>query len=79
MKPQNQEKYDEVFCSVLDVAKEQLPKMRLKQSEQWDSVSHIALVCALENAFGIDIEPDDIFDLTSYEEGKTLLADHYDV
>lgn len=46
--------------------------------EKWDSVTQMALVGALEDAFGIMLNADDIFEITSYEAGKAILK-KYDV
>jgi len=45
---------------------------------QWDSVAHMALVAALEEAFGIMLDTDDIIDMSSVAKAKDILA-KYDV
>lgn len=75
----NQEKYDKVFCSVFNVQKKDLKDMRLKESEQWDSVSHILLISSLEEEFGIDFLSDDIFDIKTYDLGLQILQEHYGI
>ena len=44
----------------------------------WDSVGHMSLIAALEDAFDIMMDTDDIIDLSSYEKGKEILK-KYDV
>lgn len=74
----NIEKYDEAFINTFEITKEQLPGLAYMSIETWDSVGHMGLVSALEDAFDIMLEPDDILDLSSYEKGKEILA-KYDV
>jgi acyl carrier protein len=45
---------------------------------EWDSVGHMALIAALEEAFGIMLDTDDIIDMTSVAMVKTILS-KYDV
>ena len=41
---------------------------------EWDSVGHMSLVASLEDEFNIEMEMDDIIDLSSYEVAvKTLV------
>ena len=42
----------------------------------WDSVAHMRLVAALETAFDLMLETDEILDLSSYDKAITLLARH---
>ncbi len=44
----------------------------------WDSIGHMSLVAALEEAFDIMMDTDDIIDLSSYEKGKEILK-KYDI
>ena len=70
----NLEKYNKVFCEVMSVSSENLTSLRFKESENWDSVGHMTLVAALENAFDIYLEVDDMMSITSYSKGKDVLA-----
>ncbi len=76
----NQETYDNAFIEVLELAPEQLGSELLYQSvESWDSVGHMSLMAALEDAFDIMMDTDDIIDFNSYDKGKELLSAHYGV
>ena len=46
--------------------------------QQWDSVGHMTLIAALEDAFDIMVDMDDIIDRSSFEKGKEILR-KYDV
>jgi acyl carrier protein len=73
-------KYNGIFCDVFCVTdSSQLPLLQLKVSQQWDSVGHIGLISALEEAFDIDIEPEDMFEITSYLIGIEVLKDKYNI
>lgn len=69
----NQDKYNNVFCETLQVSPEQLSGLTYQSVELWDSVGHMTLVAALEDAFDIMLETDDIIDLSSFEKGKEIL------
>lgn len=74
----NLEKYKAAFCETLNVKEEQLAELKYQGVPEWDSVGHMSLVAAIEDAFDIMMEMDDIIDLSSYEKGKELLK-KYDV
>lgn len=74
----NLEKYNQVFCETLQLTEDKLASLKYQAVELWDSVGHMTLVAALEDAFDIMMETDDIIDLSSYEKGQEILA-KYDV
>ncbi len=69
----NSETYVNAFVTALEVSAEEAPALVYGQSKAWDSVGHMALVAALEDAFNIMLEMDDIIDLSSFEKGKEIL------
>ena len=71
---ENKEKYDNAFIESLEVTAEQLPGLEYQAIDTWDSVGHMSLIAALEDAFDIMMDTDDIIDLSSYEKGKEILA-----
>lgn len=74
----NREKYDQAFIKTLLVAKEDLEDLKYQEVSGWDSVGHMALMGALEEAFQIELDIDDIIDFSSYKFGQEILA-KYDV
>lgn len=74
----NLEKYTNAFVTALEVSAEEAPALKYGESEQWDSVGHMTLIAALEDAFDIMVDMDDIIDLSSFEKGKEILR-KYDV
>lgn len=75
----NFEKYNGVFCEILQVSEEKLAGLKYQSVELWDSVGHMSLIAALEDAFDIMLETDDIIDLSSYEKGIEILKGKYNV
>lgn len=73
------EKYNQAFLESFSLTAEQLGSTLAYQSvPTWDSVGHMGLIAALEEAFDIMMEMDDIIDFSSYDKGKELLK-KYDV
>jgi acyl carrier protein len=71
----NKEKYDQVFIDSFSITADQLSENLVYQSvQQWDSIGHMGMVAALEEAFDIMMETDDIIDFGSYNKGVELLA-----
>lgn len=75
----NLEKYNSVFVDNLQITEDKLAGLTYQSVELWDSVGHMTLVAALEDAFDIMMETDDIIDLSSYEKGMEILKEKYDV
>lgn len=74
----NLEKYVKAFAEALEVSENDVPALVYGESDQWDSVGHMTLIAALEDAFDIMVDMDDIIDLSSFEKGKEILR-KYDV
>lgn len=74
----NLEKYTNVFVENLQITADQCEGLQYQGVELWDSVGHMGLVAAIEDAFDIMLETDDIVDLSSFEKGKEILA-KYDI
>lgn len=75
----NLEKYNQVFCESLEITEDKLPGLEYQGVELWDSVGHMNMMAAMEEAFDIMMETDDIVDFSSYEKGKEILAANYDI
>ena len=48
-------------------------------TEGWDSVAHMQLVTALEAAFGIMIDTDDVIAMSDYAEIRRIVGERYGV
>lgn len=66
----NKEKYDAVFVECFGVSLDQLDEKFVYQCvPAWDSVGHMGMVAALEEAFNIMMETEDIIEFGSYTIG----------
>ena len=74
----NREKYIEAFKESLDVKEDQVAGLEYQAIPSWDSVGHMGLIAAIEDAFDIQFETDDIVDFNSFEKGIEILK-KYDV
>ena len=70
----NLEKYNKAFIATFEITEEQLSGLKYQDITAWDSVGHMALIAALEDAFDIMMDTDDIIDFSSYEKGKEILS-----
>lgn len=75
----NYEKYVKAFTDAFDVSAEEAPSLKYQGIDAWDSVGHMGLIAALEEAFNIMMETDDIIDLSSFEKGKEILSEKYSI
>ncbi len=70
----NLEKYNEAFTTTFGIGQDALEELEYQGIAAWDSVGHMQLIAALEEAFDIMFDTDDIIDLNSYKVGKQMLA-----
>lgn len=70
----NLEKYNQAFVESFGVSKDQLETLEYQGIPEWDSVGHMQLIAALEDAFDIMFDTDDIVDFSSYQKGKEFMA-----
>jgi acyl carrier protein len=49
------------------------------RTETWDSVAHMQLVLALEEAFGISLSPDDVVEMSTYPAAVRVLRERHGV
>ena len=75
----NSEKYLNAFVEVLGITEEEAADLTYQGVESWDSVGHMSLISALEEAFDIMMDTDDIIDFSSFEKGKEILASNYEI
>ena len=71
---ENKKKYDDVFMESFSVSSEELnSELKYDSIPEWDSVGHMSMVSALEDAFDIVLDMDDIIDFSSYDFGIQIL------
>ena len=69
----HREKYVAAFVESFGVKEDQVPDLKYQAVAAWDSVGHMGLIAAIEDAFDIQFETDDIVDFSSFEKGIELL------
>lgn len=74
----NLEMYKNAFAEALEVDVNEVEGLEYQGIPQWDSVGHMGLVAAIEDAFDIMMDTDDIIDFNSFNKGIELLK-KYDV
>ena len=70
----NLEKYNKAFTEIFEIEEDKLEGLKYQEITAWDSVGHMSLVAAIEDAFDIMLDTDDIIEFSSYEKGKEILA-----
>jgi acyl carrier protein len=50
------------------------PDLQLGDLDEWDSVAHLELVAAIEQAFGMQLSADEIVELTSLDKIRARLS-----
>lgn len=75
----NLEKYNDAFVESLEIEEKDLAGLKYQDIASWDSVGHMGLIAAIEDAFDIMMDTDDIIDMSSYEKGKEILTSNYNI
>ena len=66
-----------VFARVLGIAPETIDDgLRYATIPQWDSIAHMSVVAALEEAFGVMIDMDEVIDMSSVGKAREILRKH---
>ena len=68
------EKYNKTFVEIWEISEDYLVGLKYQDIEAWDSVGYMSLVSAIEDAFDIMVDTDDIIDSSSYGKGKEILS-----
>lgn len=75
----NKQKLLNAFSDSLGIDKKLIiDELEYNSIPQWDSVAHMTLISALEEAFDIMLDTDDVIDLSSFKKAKEILI-KYDV
>lgn len=72
--PKNLDKYKTAFKEAFELKEsDDIDNLEYQSIESWDSIGHMTLMSALETAFSITLETDDIIDFSSFKKGKKIL------
>lgn len=70
-----EEKLRDAFASALGIPQEQITDdLRYAEHPNWDSVAHMALIAAIEEAFDIMIDAEDVIDMSSFSKAREIVA-----
>ena len=70
----NDDKYRSAFIEGLGIEVNELSdELEYNAIVEWDSIGHMSLMSALEDAFEITLDTDDIVDFSSFQKGKEIL------
>ena len=72
----NLEKYKNAFIEGLEIPEEEVVNATMQSLEKWDSIGQMSLIAIIEDAFGIEFEPDEVMRFTSYVAGVDILKSH---
>lgn len=76
----NLEKLNQIFCEVYSVEESALNEEFVNTSvDTWDSIHQLSMVAAIEEAFDLMMDAEDILEMTSYENVKKLLTSKYEI
>lgn len=68
----NLEKYTGIFQSAFET-EGAVENFCFGSTPEWDSIGHMCLITALEDAFEVEFEPEEIVKVSSYAEGIEVL------
>ena len=74
----NVEKLAKVFADTFGISEAETKGLQYQGIEQRDSVGHMTLVAAIEDEFDIQLDTDDIIDMSSFEKAQEILT-KYDI
>ncbi len=72
----NIEKLKNAFVEGLEIPMEEVEVANMESIDKWDSIGQMSLIAIIEDAFGIEFEPDEVMQFTSFETGKEILKNH---
>ena len=72
----NIEKLKNAFVEGLEIPVENVENATMENVERWDSIGQMSLIAIIEDAFGIEFEPDEVMHFTSYVAGVDILKSH---
>ena len=67
-----EEKVLEIMCEVFDMENVTTDASQ-KNCERWDSLHHLSLASELEEAFDIELEPEEIAEMTDFSRVMAML------
>jgi acyl carrier protein len=72
----NIEKLKNAFVEGLEIPVEEVENATMEGIDKWDSIGQMSLIAIIEDAFGIEFEPDEVMRFTSFAAGVDILKSH---
>lgn len=72
----NIEKLKNAFVEGLEIPVEEVENATMESVDKWDSIGQMSLIAIIEDAFGIEFEPDEVMRFTSFIAGVDILKNH---
>ncbi len=72
---ENRKRYKETFAQALEISAEEAETAEFQKTEKWDSIGHMMLIAALEEAFSVEFEPEEMLTFDSFGKGIGLLQE----
>ena len=70
----NEEKLKNIFLTSLGITEKEFNNdLKYHSIPQWDSISHMSLVSAIDDAFGTMMDVDDVTSLNTFSKAKEIL------
>lgn len=70
----SEEKIKEIFAEAFEITKEEIhDDIAYNTYQPWDSLKHLQLVSMLEEELGIELDMDDIIDMSSYKKVREIV------
>jgi acyl carrier protein len=68
-------KLKEAFADALAISTDQVTDdLKYRGIPEWDSISHMVLISELEEEFDVEIETDDVIDMSSFQKAQEILT-----
>jgi acyl carrier protein len=72
----NIEKLKNAFVEGLEIPVEEVEDATMESVGKWDSIGQMSLIAIIEDAFGVEFEPDEVMRFTSFVAGVDILKNH---
>lgn len=68
---------EKLMAEVLNIPQSRITDaMEMKQVAEWDSLKHMELIVAIEQAYAVELTGDEIAEMTSVRAIRAILARH---
>lgn len=72
----NVEIYKKCFVEGLELDINTVENASMESVDNWDSIGQMSIVALVEDAFGIELDPNELMEFTSYTAGLEILKKH---